>query len=201
MTRDHALLGASIGVMAIVITVGAMGSAALAVPAPQEEQTFRANAQYSGAGPSGQTTVIISISRWSSDEERNELATVLVEEGSNALADALNDQEEVGFIRFPGMQTRFPSVRLRYAREFRQGDQRVIILGTDRALGWVETMRQPVRTRDARISLIQLTLDADNRGDGVMMVGAELEIDSETNTLSITNVATQPVRLTNVRPS
>ena len=34
-----------------------------------------------------------------------------------------------------------------------------------------------------------------------MMVGAELEIDPETNTLSITNVSSQPARLTNVRPS
>ena len=111
------------------------------------------------------------------------------------------NQEDVGFIRFPQVQTRFPSVRLRYAREFRQGDQRVIILATDRTIGWVEMMRQPVRTRDARISLIQLTLDADNTGDGVMMVGAELEIDPETNTLSITNVSSQPARLTNVRPT
>ena len=140
MTKNNALLGASIVAMAIVITVGAMGSAALAVPAPQETQTFRATAQRTGAvGPSGQTTVLISISRWSSDEERNELATVLVDQGSNALADALNKQEEVGFIRFPALQTQFPSVRLRYAREFRQGDERIIILGTDRALGWVES--------------------------------------------------------------
>ena len=201
MTRHNALLGASIVGMAIVITVGVMGSAALAVVAPQEEETFRATAQHVGTGPSGQTSVIISIRRWSSDEDRTGLAAVLVEEGSNALADALNKQEEVGFIRFPQVQTRFPSVRLCYAREFRQGDQRVIILATDRALGWVELMRQPVRTRDARISLIQLTLDADNTGDGAMMVGAELEIDPETNTLSITNVSSQPARLTNVRPS
>ncbi len=201
MTRDNALLGASIVAMAIMITAGAMGSAAPAVPAPQEQENFRATTQYSGAGPSGQTTVLISISRWSSEEERNELSAVLVEQGSNALADALNEQEEVGFIRFPSQRTRFPSVRRRYAREFRQGDQRVIILATDRALGWVETMRQPVRTMDARISLIQLSLDADNAGDGVMMVGAELEVDPETNTLSIKSISTQPARLTNVRPS
>lgn len=167
--------------------------------AAQERETFRATAQALGTGPSGQTGVIITISRWSTDEERNALATVLAEEGSNALADALNKQDETGFIRFPQVQAQYPSVRLRYARQFPNGDGRTIILATDRALGWAEAIRRPQRTVDNRVTLIQLDVDAEGNGEGVMALGVELVIDAETNTLSISTVSSQPIRLVNVR--
>ena len=167
--------------------------------ATQERETFRATAQAVGTGPSGQTSVFITISRWSTDEERNELATVLADEGSNDLAEALNKQDETGFIRFPQLQSRYPSVRLRYARAFPNGDGRTIILATDRPIGWAEAIVRPQRTIDNQVTLIQLNVDAEGKGEGVMALGVELVIDEETNTLSISNVSSQPIRLVNVR--
>jgi len=172
---------------------------AIAAGVPQDKETFRATAQAIGTGLNGQTTVIISISRWSTDEERNALATVLAEQGSNALADALAEQEETGFIRFPQTPGRQPSVRLRYAREFPHADGRTIILATDRPIGWAEAVARPQRTINSQISLIQLDVDADGRGEGVMAVGAELLIDPDSNTLTVSNISSQPVRLVNVR--
>ncbi len=206
MTRDHTRARASIVLLPITIVLGAVGFSAVAAPATQEAETFSAIAQHVGTGPGvaaaggGQTRVIIQITRWSTDEQRDELAAVLAERGSNELANALNRQPEVGFIRFPQNQTDFPSVRLRYARQFVDGDQRMIILAADRAIGFVEAMNRNPRTSDSRVSLIQLTMNGD-RGEGVMAVGVEMEIDPETNTLSITNVSSQPARLRNVRKS
>lgn len=165
----------------------------------QDREDFRATAQAIGTGPSGQTSIIISITRWSTDEERNALATVLADEGSNELAKALNKQDETGFIRFPQLRSQFPSVRLRYAREVPNGDGRTIILATDRPIGWAEAIVRPQRTANNLVTLIQLNVDAEGNGEGVMAVGVELIIDQETNTLSISSVSSQPIRLVNVR--
>ena len=48
------------------------------------------------------------------------------------------------------------------------------------------------------ISIIEMVLEG-NEGEGVLAVGVEIEVDEETNTLSITNVSSQPVRLVNIR--
>lgn len=165
----------------------------------QDREDFRATAQAIGTGPSGQTSIIISITRWSTDEERNALATVLADEGSNELAKALNKQDETGFIRFPQLRSQYPSVRLRYAREVPNGDGRTIILATDRPIGWAEAIVRPQRTANNLVTLIQLNVDAEGNGEGVMAVGVELIIDQETNTLSISSVSSQPIRLVNVR--
>ena len=197
----HTPVGMRFG--ALVAALIATLTAALFAPAiarPQETETFRATAQHIGSGPSGQTSVIIVVSRWSSDEERDALANALLEDGNDGLYEALVDQEEVGFIRFPSSRTRFPSVRLRYAREFRDGDRRVLRLATDRPIGWVEAVVRPSRTYDNRISIIELQLEGDE-GEGVMAVGVEIEVDEATNTLTITNISSQPVRLVNVRKS
>ena len=95
----------------------------------------------------------------------------------------------------------FPSVRLRYAREFVQDGRRVIVLATDRPIGPLEAIRRPTRTYDYQLSLITLDLGEDNTGEGVMVAGAQVGINEETGTLEIKSVGTQPARLTNVRPS
>lgn len=168
-------------------------------PPLQDKETFRATAQAIGTGLNGQTTVIISIERWSSEQERDELASVLAEDGSNALAEALAEQDSVGFIRFPRVQSRYPSVRLRYARSFPHGNGRTIILATDRPIGWAEAVMRPRRTIDSQITLIVLNVDAEGNGEGAMALGAELAIDPGSNTLSVKSISSQPVRLVNVR--
>ncbi|MGD8330170.1 MAG: hypothetical protein PVJ49_12100 [Acidobacteriota bacterium] len=187
------------GSIVILVALCCAALPTIAAGAPQDKETFRATAQAIGTGLNGQTTVIISISRWSTDAERNELATVLADQGSNALADALAEQEETGFIRFPQAASRQPSVRLRYAREFPHATGRTIILATDRPIGWAEAVARPQRTINSQITLIQLDVDADGRGEGVMAVGAELLIDADSNTLKVKNISSQPVRLVNVR--
>ena len=187
----------------VILAIGTtLGATAFAESGPEpvaQTETFRATVQATGV-VGGQTSVLISISRWSTDAEREELLRILAEEGDKALADALEKQDETGFLRFPGGRTQFPSVRLRYAREFVNEGRRQIVLGTDRPIGLLEAARRP-RTYDYQLSLITLDLGEDNRGTGVMAVGVQMGLDEETGALEIKNMGTQPVRLTNVRPS
>jgi len=195
----RAILGmTALALFASLAIVSAQPAASPGPAAPQDE-TFSATAQAIGTGPSGQTRVIITISRWSTDDERNTLGTVLVEQGSNEFADALNDQDETGFIRFPQVQSQYPSVRFRYAREFPgENGGRTIVLGTDRPIGWAEAVVRPTRTKDNRVTLIVLQVDAEGNGEGQMVLGAELGVD-ENNTLSVKSVSSSPVRLVSVR--
>ncbi len=189
----------SVVIVTIVASLGTMAFAEFSPEPVVQTETFRATAQSTGVF-AGQTSVLISISRWSTDAEREELLRILAEEGDKALADALQKQDETGFLRFPGGRTRFPSVRLRYARQFVNEGRRQIVLGTDRPIGLLEGARRP-RTYDYQLSFITLDLGEDNSGTGVMAVGVQMGLDEETGALEIKNMGTQPARLTNVRPS
>lgn len=188
-------------VLALLVLVVAVFGLTVATGSAQEteRETFSALAQHSGTGPSGQTTVIIQIERWSTDAERDHLAEVLINEDMQRLADELNKQDDVGFIRGTGGRQRLPSVRLRYAREFREDGVRIIRLATDRPISFGEAVRRPNRTWDYQVSLIELRLDENDEGEGVLMAGVEFGVDGENNVLTIKHLSTNPVRLVNVR--
>ncbi len=63
------------------------------------------------------------------------------------LLGALRKQEETGFLRITGngsRLTRYPSVRLHYAREFHGNGKRIIRLATDRPIGFDKEKNQLV---------------------------------------------------------
>ncbi len=165
-------------------------------------ETFQARALSMGTiAPGAATTLQITIDRWSTDEERNELIATIVEKGPEELLDALRDQEETGFVRVTGRgagRTRWPSVRLHYARDIRTDGGRIIRLATDRPIGMWEAIQNP-RTMDYRFTFIELRLDENNEGEGSFAIGVELKYDKEKNTLVVENLSSEPVRLTTVR--
>lgn len=165
-------------------------------------ETFRAFAVSMGTVAAGaNTTLQITVDRWSTDEERNALITAIVEKGSEELLDVLRDQEETGFVRVTGRgagRTRWPSVRLHYARDIRTDGGRIIRLATDRPIGMWEAIQNP-RTMDYTFTFIELRLDENNEGEGSFAIGVELKYDKEKNTLVVENLSSEPVRLTTVR--
>jgi len=152
---------------------------------------------YTIASAAGGTSIVeIGIKRWSTDEERTALLTALADGGSQALAGALGKQDDLGFIRFDtGRQT------LRYAREYLapDGQGRVIMLATDRPVGLVEWAER-FRTMQYTVSIVELQLNAKDKGEGTIIAGAEVKLNKEEGTLNIENYAVQPIRLTSVRP-
>ncbi len=167
----------------------------------QDRETFRTLARHMGTGPSGQTTIQITIDRFSSDEEHDHMLEVIMNEDNQTIADELGDMDSVGFLRVTGRAAArgTGSWQLRYARQVQEGDTRVIRLATDRPILFVEAVRRPTRTWDSQTTLIELRVDENGEGDGVLMAGVEFTVDAKNNQITLSHLSSSPVELTNVR--
>ena len=190
-------------VIVAVLALGVMlGFGPAPLPAAEEELplNFQVTAvNMSNVGPRGQARLQIRVNRWSTDEERAKLMEALAAQSGQArdrtLADTLFGKEPVGTIR----EQQSLSYDLRYSRSFETPEGgRQIILATDRRIGFAESWRSS-RTLDYNVSLIVLQLDAEGRGEGQLMLGAEFVWDDEKNQVVITNFSSEPIRLTSVR--
>jgi hypothetical protein len=156
---------------------------------------FDANAvNLSNVGPRGTARLQIRVTRWSTEEERATLMEALKQPGERSLPDALFQQDRVGTIR----ESQGLGENLRYSRRITTEEGQQIVLATDRPLAMVETWRS-TRTRRYNVTVIILTLDAEGRGEGQIMTGAELTWDEAIDQLIIEHFASEPIRLTSVR--
>jgi hypothetical protein len=97
----------------------------------QEPETFTAlAADLSTTGNGGTGRIDITITRWSTPEEREQLRTVLVEKGTEAVYTALQKMKSVGRIRVNDSL----GWDLRYSREVKGNDGRRIVFATDRPI-------------------------------------------------------------------
>lgn len=160
-------------------------------------QRFAMRAQAKGNVASGATArVQVTIERWSDEAERDRLLGILVESGPEAMKEALQALPQVGRVRV-NSQTSYP---LQFAREFPNADgSRLIRIVTDRPISALEAMSNS-RTSEFAFTLIELSVDAEGKGDGVAAVGVEIAVDAARRTFSLTSYDSAPVRLSNVRP-
>ncbi len=191
--------------IAMILAVGTSMASAPGNPAVQqtERETFSALARHLGTGPGGQTNFQITITRWTTPEQRESLLRTLAEEGSDELIRALQSQEDTGFVRVPSAAGRVSgtgSDRLKYAWQTREGDQRRIILVADQQLAPFIISGAP-RVRGHQFTIIDLRLDENDTGEGTMWGTARLGFDEEANTITIQSLSSQPFQLTNVRKS
>ena len=142
---------------------------------------------------SGASAVDITINRWSTDAERQQLIDVLQSKGPAALLEALRDMREVGNIRTPD-SLGYP---LRYAHQSAadEGGRRIVI-ATDRPIGFWEAVNRP-RTFDYPFTVIQMQLGSDGTGEGRMSIATR--IIAHDNIIELENYASQPVMLKEVR--
>jgi len=199
---DRGMPGKRIVAVAMTLMVTLLCSL-ISSPLPAQEEEFPLNfdavaVNMSNVGPRGQIRLQIRVDRWSTDEERTKLMEALKAQTGRArdrtLADTLFDKESVGTIR----ESRTLAYDFRYSREIPSDAGRMIVLATDRRIGFAETWRS-TRTLDYNVSLVVLNLDEEGRGDGQLMLGATLEWDETHNQITITNFASEPIRLTRVR--
>ena len=193
ITRHRSL--ATVAVLGLALALGLV-----ATPLTTEEElplNFDANAvNMSNLGPRGQVRLQIRVNRWSTDEERAKLMEALMAQGRGGrdLANTLFGKESVGTIR----ESQSLAYDLRYARSLPTEGGRQIIMATDRRIEFAEAWRS-ARTLDYNVSLIILDVDAEGRGEGQLMLGAEFSWNEETNQVEITHFASEPIRLRNVR--
>ncbi len=196
-------LAAVAGTLSIVALAVGVALAA-ASPAAQERMTFSMTAQYVGTanvGPEsvgGQTPLTIGVEKFNTPDERDALEEIIINDGMQALADALRSAERVGFIRAPSAGT--TGWQLRYAMMYAgPNNTRILRLATDRPISFAEAVERPRRTWDYNVSLIELVIDEEGRGEGVIYVGVEFAYDQTNDTLGIKSITSQPIRLSNVR--
>ncbi len=195
--RMAGMLGITLAVVLTLTLIAAPSGAAS--EAAQDSLTFSAVAQDVGSGGGGgQTQVAFTFTRWNTEEERDELEQILINDGMQALADKLRTAPEVGFVRAPTLRT--TAWRLRYAIMFRNEEgQRVIRAATDRPVSFVEANQRMVRTGDYNVALIELTIDEEGNGNGWIRSGVEFVYHEETDSIVARNMQNQPIVLNNVR--
>ena len=146
-------------------------------------------------GAANTATIDFTITRWSTDAERNTLLKLIPEEHKSAqkLVDALQDMKSVGSIRTP--QTL--AWDLRYARQFKlpEGGRRIVLV-TDRPIGFREAANS-TRSMDYPFSILEIRLNAKDEGEGKIFSGSKIYV--EDGELVVENWGTQPTRFNNIR--
>lgn len=151
----------------------------------------------SNVGPGGMTTMQVSITRWTTAEERTGLLSTLTQQGPDALVQALGDQQETGFVRGRNMRGR--SDRLKYAWQSQVDGKRHIVLASDQ-----ETIFEAQAGRRGaghKFTLIELIVDEEGRGEGTMWAFAALRYDADNDRIVVESYGSEPLRLGNVRKS
>jgi len=184
--------------LAALAVSAALGAPAPGVSAQNVREDFTAFAINMNSGPRT-ATVDFRIERWSTDEERQALLSILIEEkdryrANQALLKALQKMPKAGFIRTPDRL----AWDLRYARQHPMEDGgRQLVLATDRPIGFWEARNQP-RTMDYPFTILEVRLNKEDKGEGKMLAGTQIYIDKNKN-LVLENYGQQPVRLNEIR--
>jgi len=155
---------------------------------------FTAIAANLGASRGPMTQVLqITINRWSTDAERDQLVAALKAKGQQGLLNALQQLPAIGSIRTPNSV----GYELRYARldTLKDGGQRAFVL-TDRYLSFAEVTNQS-RSLEYPFTMIEMRLKPNGEGDGLMSVATR--ITQADNLLTVENYGLQPTQLTSVR--
>jgi hypothetical protein len=158
----------------------------------------------SNIGTGATATVDFTIDRWSTDKEREQLVTTVIEQGTDALLRKLKDMPSHGRMRFPSWQGPDPlNARLgwdlRYAWQttLPEGGRR-IVMALDRYITFWEAVNRP-RTIDYPFTLIEVRVNKDGEGEGKMSVATKINFDKTTKVMELETYASEPVRLQNVR--
>lgn len=143
-------------------------------------------------------TVDFTIERWSTDQERAQLAAILKEfkdpfQANSRLLQALQKMPKTGYIK----TQKTLAWDLHYARQTPLPDGgRRVVLATDRPMGFGE-VRQGARTTEYPFTIVEMRLDKSDRGEGKILVGTRLLLDG--NDLVLENYGTQPVQFNQIR--
>jgi len=167
-------------------------SPAVGITADDLPLNMRANA---GAQTRGRTSMMqISVSEWTSAEERQMLIEFLQEEGSLNLDKKLQSLSVKGRINRTGQL----GVNWRYAYQFPKDGGRTIVLATDRPVNVSEASFQGVVGKAYNITLAIIELDEEGNGAGTLMIGAELAFGAD-GKLEVNHVGQNSVHLGGVR--
>ncbi|HEX9723117.1 MAG TPA: hypothetical protein VGC53_02420 [Vicinamibacteria bacterium] len=202
-TEKHSSRTYLIGTLALLSLVTLVPAGSTAADEKLEER-YNAFGVAMGAGAAG--VLNITITRYSTEEERKLLVDSLAKDGQEKTVDLLRKQKETGFARTQsgaGMKG-WPSVRLHYAHQTQQDGKRVVVLVTDRNLTMAERASGG-RSVDYDVSALVMVLEPVEgdeklieKGQGTLYRAAKLSFDKD-NKLNVEYLGTQPIRLTDIK--
>ena len=194
----------TISILLGLTSLGVQASAAQDDKAEKLEERYNAFGVAMGAGMAG--VLNITVTRYSTEEERKLLIDTLAKDGQEKMIDLLRKQKETGFARTQsgaGMKG-WPSVRLHYAHQAQQDGKRVVVLVTDRNMTMAERSSGG-RSVDYDVSALVMELEPVSgdeklveKGQGTLYQAAKLSFDKD-NKLKVEYLGTQPIRLTDIR--
>ncbi len=172
---------------------------AIAVSLNLHAQTNGATERYTALainmerGTNGSMEIVVD--RWSTDQDRDKLMSVLKKEGPEKLLDTLQGMPRMGYLRTPDSL----GWDIRFARRIpgEDGGYRIVLL-TDRRIGFWEAVNRP-RSIDYPFTVIELRLNRDGEGEGKISLATKIIADGRSNIVTLENYTTQPVTLKNVK--
>ena len=177
-----------------LLLAGTATSMALAQQGKEGEEEYAAIlTNISNVGRAGLTPVNLHISRWTPEDEKVRLLSILRNQGQDAFLRALVDVKSVGWIATP--------TSLRYDFFYAQstttddGGHRILLI-TDRPMQmWERIEASP--TRDYPFTVVELRLDKSGMGSGTLAQLVQLRLSGDV--LGIENYATGPMKLNEVK--
>jgi hypothetical protein len=191
-----AVLAAFVIVMA---SVGTLAQTTLQAEQSTQAETFTATTV--NLNPGAGEAVSIHIVRWSTDADRERLATAFTEKGGAGLQADFEAAESLGII-WTGENLGY-SVRYAHRVALPDGGER-IIAATDRRLGvwtrgnlWKATGQQTAP--DYPFTLVELRLNRRGQGQGKLSLATKVTVEQEGKTIALENYSTAPVLLKDVK--
>jgi hypothetical protein len=159
------------------------------------EQFTAVSVNVTGAG----TPLRISLMRWSTDAEREQLTAALSKDAEKEFPGALEKIPTLGYVWTSESAGYF--VRYAWRAATADGGERIVIV-TDKRLGnWDSRIWRPVAPVDFSYpyTVLELRLNRSGQGEGKGSVSARVTVDSEAKTIALQNYAAAAVVLKDVR--
>ena len=158
-------------------------------------ELYRANAMVPGAvGPGASASVDIKITKFSTDEEEEDLRMALKAHGPQGLHKRMKKHQKTGFVAIRG-ERGYPTY---YTQEILEGGKRNILILTDREIYFEEVYNREISTQFP-FTMIMMELDDEGNGQGTALLGAELVWDEGKDVLRVTGYSAEPIRLEGIQ--
>jgi len=187
---------------ALVIGLVASQPATAQIPqAPLRMRAFAVNMTNIATGANN--ILEITIDRWSSTAERQQLITTMVEKGQDGLLARLQKVPVKGRVRIPGWMGPDPNnyrlgwdLRYTWHEPLPEGGERFVI-ATDRYMSMWEVRNQP-RTVDYPFTLMEIRFPKEGKGEGRMAVATQFTFDKKKNMIELEQFSAGTVRLNEI---
>jgi len=185
-------------ILVAVVAMQVMGLSEASAAKNEIIEKYQANA-IEMAGGGGSSILEMNIYSWTSEDIRQDLIDEVKKATASKynnrdVAKALRGQKKVGYAFLAGKQG-YP---IRYSRKVPHEGKTRIILATDRPVSFDEVYSQS-QLGDYDVTLVVLDVDENGNGEGILSIGTEVTWDDSTDAIKVTNVSSQPVKLTDVR--